>query len=177
MFVQPINFRFDGYTVAATDNVTARITSIEETSSRKLSAEIGLAGPGLKSAIIEPSEEQAVKSSTDITAQYEQLGIDIVPEFLRIIRESGTAGDVIGNTRVSVSLVTDPLTIQRRYPSAQNEPKISIRDDVVLLVTSTHLVEDNGKDLDETKASFTAVPQVRLPHCKLLGRVDGCSQV
>ena len=68
-FVQPINFRFDGYSVAATDNAVTKITSVEATSSRKPSA-IDITVPGLKlpAATIDPGEERAVKSSTDITA-------------------------------------------------------------------------------------------------------------
>jgi hypothetical protein len=169
MFVQPINFRFDGYTVAATDNVVTKITSIEATSTRKSSG-IDLTVPGLKlpAATIDPGEERAVKSSTDITAQYERLGIDILPEFLRIIRESSIGGDVAGNTTVGLSIVTDPLTIQKRFP---NDSKMSVRDDLMLLVTSSHLLEEDGKDLEATKASVTVVPQVQLPHCRLLARV------
>ena len=37
IFVQPINFAFAGYTVAATDNETVKIASLEATSSRKFS--------------------------------------------------------------------------------------------------------------------------------------------
>jgi len=169
MFVQPINFRFDGYTVAATDNVVTKVTSIEATSTRKSSG-IDLTVPGLKlpAATIDPGEERAVKSSTDITAQYERLGIDILPEFLRIVRESSTGGDVAGNTTVGLSIVTDPLTIQKRFP---NDSKMSVRDDLMLVVTASHLLDEDGKDLEAAKASVTVVPQVQLPHCRLLARV------
>lgn len=37
IFIQPINFRFAGYTVAATDNRTVRIATIEDTANAKLS--------------------------------------------------------------------------------------------------------------------------------------------
>jgi hypothetical protein len=42
VFVEPINFTFTGYTVAATDNVTARVSSIEAIKTRKFSADLGL---------------------------------------------------------------------------------------------------------------------------------------
>ena len=94
--------------------------------------------------------------------------LDILPEFLRIIRESSTGGDVAGNTTVALSIVTDPLTIQKRFP---NDTKMSVRDDLVLQVTGIHLLDEEGKDLEETKASVTVVPQIQLPHCRLLARV------
>ena len=85
VFVQPINFRFAGYTVAATENETANIANIESTKSRKLSAQLGLSVPGLRglSASISPSDEHTINTKSEITAQYERLGVDIMPEFLR----------------------------------------------------------------------------------------------
>jgi len=41
VFVEPINFSFAGYTVAATENENINVTSVEATETRKLSAEIG----------------------------------------------------------------------------------------------------------------------------------------
>jgi hypothetical protein len=40
VLIQPINFLFAGYTVAATENQTVRVTSIETTRTKKLSAEL-----------------------------------------------------------------------------------------------------------------------------------------
>jgi hypothetical protein len=48
VFVEPINFSFAGYTVAATENENVNVTSVEATDTRKLSAEIGLAVPALE---------------------------------------------------------------------------------------------------------------------------------
>jgi hypothetical protein len=88
VFVKPINFSFAGYTVAATDNQTVKVTSVEAINSRKFSADIGLTVPGVEGpkASIGPSDEHTVKTTSDISAQYEKLGIDIVPQFLLIIR-------------------------------------------------------------------------------------------
>ena len=166
VFVQPINFKFAGYTVAATENETVKIASIEATSSRKFSAALGLTVPGVKgpTANISPSEEHAVTSTADITAQYERLGVDILPNnFLRIIRESETGGDVVGNTTVSLSIVTDPVLIRYRYPG--DTPKAPIGDDLVLAITAMHL--DDADD----KAMLTVLPQAQIPHCQLLARV------
>jgi hypothetical protein len=166
VFVQPINFKFAGYTVAATENETVKIASIEATSSRKLSASLGLTVPGLKgpAANISPSEEHAVTSTADITAQYERLGVDILPDFLRIIRESETGGDAIGNTTVSLSVVTDPLLIQNRYPGDTHPAQVG--DDLVLAITAMHLY-----DADDNASSLTVLPQAQMPHCQLLARV------
>jgi hypothetical protein len=173
VFVQPINFKFAGYTVAATDNETVKVTSVEATKSRKFSADIGLTIPGLEGpkANVGPSDENTVKTTSDIAAQYEKLGIDIMPQFLRIIRESETGGDVVGNTTVSLSVVTDALTIQKRYPS-DNTHLQPIGNDIVLLVTGTHLDEDviPGQD-DKKELPITVLPQVPVPHCALRARI------
>ena len=179
VFVQPINFSFAGYTVAATDNETVKVTSIEATHSRKFSADIGLTVPGLEGpkASVGPSGERSVKTTSDITAHYEKLGIDIMPNFLRMIRESETGGDVVGNTTVSLSVVTDALTIQKRFPRDEGR-KNPIDDDLVLLVTATHLdgdgADDGGKqpaDNDQKSPPITVLPQVPVPHCALRARV------
>jgi hypothetical protein len=179
VFVQPINFSFAGYTVAATDNETVKVTSIEATHTRKFSADIGLTVPGIEGpkASVGPSGERSVKTTSDITAQYEKLGIDIMPNFLRIIRESETGGDVVGNTTVSLSVVTDALTIQKRFPKDDHH-KSPLDDAVVLLVTATHLdgdgLEDGQKqpaDNDQKSPPITVLPQVPVPHCALQARV------
>jgi hypothetical protein len=108
------------------------------------------------------------KTTSDINAQYEKLGIDIMPTFLRIIRESETGGNAVGNTLVSLSVVTDPITIQRRYPKDKDKPPLG--DDVVLQVTGIHL-EDETHELDGEHASITVLPQAPVPHCALRARI------
>jgi hypothetical protein len=167
VFVQPINFKFAGYTVAATENETVKIASIAATSSRKFSAALGLTVPGVKgpTANISPSEEHAVTSTANITEQYERLGVDILPNnFLRIIRESETGGDVVGNTTVSLSIVTDPVLIRNKYPGDTHPTPIG--DDLVLAITAMHL-----DDADDNASSLTLLPQAQMPHCPLLARV------
>lgn len=172
VFVQPINFSFAGYTVAGTDNEISKVTSIEATNSRKFSADIGLTIPGLEGpkASAGPSSEHSVKTTSDITAQYEKLGIDIMPGFLRIIRESETGGDAVGNTMVSLSVVTDALTIQKRFPKDKS-PRNPMGDDIVLLVTGSHLDGDVAPSNDDKQLPITVLPQVPVPHCSLRARV------
>ena len=85
IFVQPINFAFAGYSVAATDNETVKIASLESTSSRKFSADLSATIPGMEApkASVGAGGEQSVKTTADVNAQYEKLGIDITRGFLR----------------------------------------------------------------------------------------------
>jgi hypothetical protein len=169
VFVQPINFTFAGYTVAATDNVTTKVSSVEATKTRKFSADLGLTLPGVEEgpkASVGPSNERTIKTTSDITAQYEKLGIDIMPTFLRIIRESETGGDVVGNTTLSLSVVTDPLTIHKKYPN-DKITSWTDKDNLVLLVRKTKLAETRN----EEDNSIDVLPQARVPHCALKAKV------
>jgi hypothetical protein len=47
-------------------------------------------------------------TSANILQQYEQLGVDIVPTFLRIYRESERNQDAAGNTIIKLSVLADP---------------------------------------------------------------------
>jgi hypothetical protein len=169
VFVQPINFKFAAYTVAATDNETIKISSVEATNTRKLSADLALTIPGLEGpkASLGPSNEHTVKTTTDISAQYERLGVDIMPEFLRIIRESESGGDVLGNTKVALSVMTDPLMIRKRPPGEKSAPPDDLN--IVLVVTDIHL-DDEPFD-KKSGPSITVLPQVPLPHCALRAKV------
>jgi hypothetical protein len=171
VFVEPINFSFVGYTVASTENEKVKISSVEDSNTQKLSTEIGVAVPAVdgSKASISRSNEHTVKRTSDVDAQFEKLGIDIMPNFLRIIRESEADGDVVGNTLVSLSVVTDPTIIQRRYPREADKPPIG--DDVVLQVTGTHLEDENGDELNKDNASITMMPQAPVPHCALRVRI------
>ncbi len=169
VFVQPINFEFAGYTVAATDNATEKVASVESTRGGKISADLALTVPGLEGpkADLAPSADHTVKTTSDVTTQYERLGVDITPGFLRIIRESEAGGDVLGNSTLSLSIVTDPATIRKNYPDDPSRPAAA---EEVLLVTGTRL-QDDAADLDDDKASITALPNAVLPHCPLKARV------
>jgi hypothetical protein len=177
VFVQPINFSFAGYTVAATENDTLKVTSVEATRTQEFSADLALTIPGVKGpkATVGPSDEKTVKSSSDVTAQYEKLGIDIKSDFLRIIRESEAGGHVLGNTLISLSVVTDPATIRKSFPTDQksfsaDQVNAEITDKVVLQVTATHLQEEEA-GAGEAVDPITYSPQAWPPHCPLLARV------
>ncbi len=170
IFIQPINFRFAGYTVAATDNQTVTVSTVEATSTRKLSADVALTIPGVEGPKLGggPSDEHTVKTTSDLTAQYERLGVDIKPDFLRIIRESGTGGDVVGNTAISLSVVTDPLLIQHR--ALTDQPAKPLGDELVLLVTDVD-ADAAAPTPDGALPGIAVLPQVPVPHCPLLAHV------
>jgi hypothetical protein len=127
IFVQPINFAFAGYSVAATDNETIKIASLEATSSRKFSADLSATIPGMEApkASVGAGGERSVKTTADVNAQYEKLGIDITRSFLRIIRESETGGNVIGNTTVALTAMTDAQSIWKQFPADRCDPKVT----------------------------------------------------
>lgn len=162
-FVQPINFKFAAYTIAATENESVKVASVEATNVRKLSADIGLTMPGTDSSKVglSPSTESTVKTTSDVSTQYERLGVDIMPSFLRIIRESGAGGDVIGNTTVALSMTTDPKLILAGSRSERPPPP-----EINLVVTGLHL-EDDAKN-----PSMEVLPIVPLPHCALRARIS-----
>ncbi len=174
ILVQPINFSFADYTVVATDNQTKRVTSIERMDLRKFSADLSATISGMEGpkASLGPSSERTTKTSSDITAQYEKLEIDILPNFMRIMRESETGGDAVGNTEVALTVVTDPDTIRRHYPG---EPiQRSSDGPIVLLVTGTHSDEEAAGEQSAGKKMkpIDVLPQVPVLHCALRARVS-----
>ena len=176
VFVQPINFEFAGYTVAATDSKSIKIASIESSSNAKLSI-TGAAEAGVAKPDVGQEFERTQKATADINEQYENLGIDIQPRFLRIIRESAPGGDVAGNTAIQLSMVTDPSRIwcdevgencppkpSKRPPQKTKDEK-EVDDRLVLLVSSAHLSDG------ETNPRISVLPQAALPHCPLKAKV------
>ena len=118
IFIKPINFKFAGYSVVASDNRTIKIATVENTTENKLSIKatppsVGGASSGVPETSSETDKSQ--KTTVDVNESYENLGVDIQPGFMRIIRESAKDGDVVGNTTVQLSMVTDPTQIWCRH--------------------------------------------------------------
>jgi hypothetical protein len=179
VFVEPINFEFAGYTIADTDNKSIKLTSIENSINTKLSIKDGAAAevPVLGKPEFGQELEKTQKATAEVNEQYENLGIDIQPDYLRIIRESATGGDVAGNTRIRLTILTDPSIIwcrsaeenkQKRCkptaPAAANQGT-DPDDKLVLVVSNVHLA-DGEKD-----PRIDALPQSVLPHCPLKANV------
>jgi hypothetical protein len=164
VFVQPINFEFAGYTVAQTDNRTVKVQGVESTQSTRSGVDASL--PGLAKANASSSVEQTRKTTAEVNEQYENLGIDIRPDFLRIIRESTAGGDVVGNAKVELSILTDPLTIWKGAPEGADIPLPK----EVLFVANAHLM-DGVRYVAPADAKMTVLPQSALPHCPLKAKV------
>jgi hypothetical protein len=177
VFIEPINFEFAGYTIAATDNQSIKIASVETSTDTRLSIKAtpntGIRAIGTPE--VSQDSEKSQKATADVKEQYENLGIDIQPDFLRIIRESAPGGDVVGNTSVQLSMVTDPARIwcekspcegTGRMPFSPGDQTRRLADDqLVLLVSSAHLADD------ETNPRISVLPQFPLPHCPLRAKV------
>jgi hypothetical protein len=180
VLIAPINFKFAGYTVAATENKLIKLASIENSTSTKLSIKNGTETlvPVLGKPEVGQEIEKTQKASSDVNEQYENLGVDIKPNFLRIIRESAPGGDVAGNTTIQLSILTDPSIIrcesgnQRKCPpnpAAKALPTANDETDpdgnLELVVDSTSL--ENG----EQDPRIDVLPQSALPHCPLKAQV------
>jgi hypothetical protein len=155
IFIQPINFAFAGYSVAATDNETVKIASLESTSSRKFSADLSATIPGMEApkASAGAGTDQSVKTTTDINAQYEKLGIDITRGFLRIIHESETGGDAIGNTTVALTAVTDAQSIWKQFPADRCDPEAIVTPRLSIMDKCHHgpLAQTEDQDVFDSK--------------------------
>lgn len=180
IFIEPINFKFAGYTVAATENKSIKLTSIENSTSAKLSIGGGADAdvPGLGKPEVGQEVENTQKARADVKEQVENLGVDIQPNFLRIIRESAPGGDVAGNTIIQLSMLTDPSSIwcedvgqekcppkpaAKALPAANDETDLD--ENLELVVSSASL--ENG----EQNPRIDLLPQNVLPHCSLKAKV------
>jgi hypothetical protein len=134
VFVQPINFVFSPYAVVG-DNRSAKLLSLEDSSSRKISGGLELAIPGLagSKASFNPSDESNVRASSDVSREYQRLGVEIHPSSLQVLRESETGGDAVGDATLPLTFTTDSQTIWKRFPADKCDPRsitprLSIKD-------------------------------------------------
>jgi hypothetical protein len=176
--VKPVNFQFAGYTVATTKNSSIKIADVEQNLSHKFSGklEATMPVPGSPKLDVTTGNEGAEKVTANLTTQFEDVGIDITPDFLRIYRESGRGSDVSGNTQIELSMITDPISIHHGEKDKDNNfckkemgNDLGL-DNLVLVVSSTHLT-DGQNILPSAEASLAVRPQRILPHCPLLARV------
>lgn len=113
VLVKPINFVFTGYTVVATNNQTLNIENVQNQTTAQVQGQLSANVPG--SATLNPSVSGSLSNqyttSATINQQYEQLGVDILPTFLRVYQESERNQDVAGNTIIKVSALADPTLL------------------------------------------------------------------
>lgn len=168
VLVRPNNFEFTGYTVVATDNKVLNIehvqtqttTSVQGQVSATLPvpANVGLSGTG--------SLSNQYTTSADINQQYENLGVDIRPNFLSILRESERNLDVAGNTLIILSAIINP----QMWAAASNSGRTVPRMNPVLLVSSIELSKGN-KLVPPSKANLNVASVEIPPYCPLTAQV------
>ncbi|MFW2851476.1 hypothetical protein ACM61V_06065 [Sphingomonas sp. TX0543] len=131
VYVKPLNFAFEGYTIVATDNQVLNIENVTNATTASLTGQLGRTTSGTTgstttappvvstlsnvlggSAGVSGSVGNTYTTTAAINQQYVKLGADIVPGELRIYRESERNLDVAGNTLIALSLRMDPNNYQ-----------------------------------------------------------------
>lgn len=127
IYMEPINFVFDGYTVVATDTQVLNIEQVTNATTASLSAQLGRTNSDTTgstttgsptsntlsrvlggSAGLNGSLTNTYTTTATINQQYVKLGADIMPDGLRIYRESERNLDVAGNTIIALTVRVDP---------------------------------------------------------------------
>ncbi|TDW68999.1 hypothetical protein EDF57_101893 [Novosphingobium sp. PhB55] len=144
-------FEFAGYSVVATDTKVQSIAKLETTTDTKLSASLapGIGGFGDNSVAGELAHSRT--TSADITQQYENLGIDILPNRMIITRESERGLDVVGNTLIALTLAA-PIDSERAHSA---------------YLAGTNKLWDKGSMLSEGAASMEVQPLTYFARCDL----------
>ncbi len=172
--VQPVNFVFDGYTVVATDNQLLNIEQITNATAASLNASLGKSGS--ETSVTNTSGSPVSKVLTDVAGstagvggtlsntytttaqinqQYVKLGADILPEELRIYRESERNLDVAGNTLIALTLKLDPTKWS------------GVGMDTTLRVAKQDLAKPDGSLSDPADVTFEVVQNKAPPRCAL----------
>ena len=106
VLVRPLDrvFRFADYKIAATDTKVQNIAHIDDKLESSAAAELKPGAGSLRGGDVSGKVTRTAEAAADITQQYENLGVDITPDLLRVTRESERGLDVVGNTIVAVTL-------------------------------------------------------------------------
>jgi hypothetical protein len=176
--IRPKNFTFTGYTVIATDNETLNIEQIQHqtnasltgsasqtagggtTTSQTLNGTTAGTSASLASALgLTGTLSSQDQTSAAVNQQYMKLGADIVPNELRIYRESERNLDAAGNTLISLSVQVDPTTWHdgARPADVQRVSKLAMTD--------------KGSLLGPKKITLETVVEKAPPHCALIADV------
>jgi hypothetical protein len=163
ILIKPVNFEFTGYTVVATDNQSLNVEHIQHQTTTQVQGQVSatVPGPAKVSPSLTGSVTNEYTTSADIAQEYEKLGVDILPRFLRIYRESERNLDVAGNTLISMSILADPSFVV----NSKVNPTTRI-------IRATNLkVTKDGTALPPKDASFD-VEIIKSPlHCPLRAQV------
>lgn len=175
--IRPVNFVFDGYTVLATDNQVLNIEQITSATTVGANATLGrtgsetstanTAGTPLSSVLqtvagssngLTGSLNQTNTTTAAINQQYVKLGADILPDELRIYRESERNQDVSGNTLIALTMRVDP----DEWVDAGREP--------MQRVTALALSKD-GEMRPASEVEISVVRHLAPPRCPLVADV------
>jgi hypothetical protein len=163
ILIRPVNFEFTGYTVVATDNQSLNVEHIQHQTTTQVQGQVSgtIPGPGTVSPSLSGGVTNQYTTSADIAQQYEKLGVDILPRFLRIYRESERNLDVAGNTLISISALSDPSFVVN--------PKIS---PTTRIIRATNLKVTKGGTALSPKDASLDVELLKSPlHCPLRAQV------
>jgi hypothetical protein len=155
IFIKPLNFSFMNYAIDPSEIETEKVASLEDAVTGKISGTLRRPETAGVTANVAPELEHSRKTNVDLDQQYQKVGIDIQPKFLRIYRESERGKDVIGNTLINLSLIADSTMATQ---------------DIVLIGLNPHLY-DGIVPLEETTAALDVHPQQLILHCPLIARV------
>ena len=176
--VQPLNFLFDGYTVAATDRQLLAVGQIGHSTAIGVGGSLGqtstdtgtttTAAPPVTSVLaralgatagLTGSFNNTTTSSASINQQYTPLGVDILPTELRIYRESERNLDAAGNSLIALTMRVDDT----RWTELSHE--------ITQRVTSLDLARPDGSFQAPADVTFEVTRNRAPPHCPLLADV------
>ena len=160
--IKPLNFKFTGYTVIATDHEVLNIEHVQNqtTATGQLQASLAPPAPSKPTIGLTGSLSNVYTTSADINEQFVGLGADIMPDLLRINRESERNQDVAGNTLISLSVQTDP--------DAWHQPAMQDNSHRVTKIK----LDDAGKLLAPSAVTFETTMDKASPHCALVAEVS-----
>lgn len=171
--VQPLNFTFDGYTIVATDNQLLNIEQITNATAASVNAALGKTGSD--TSVTNTAGSPITKVLTDVAGstagvggtlsntytttasinqQYVKLGADIVPDELRIFRESERNLDVAGNTLIALTMKLDPS----RWTTGGVD---------ALRVAKQDMAKPDGSLNDPSEVTFDVMQNKAPPRCAL----------
>lgn len=148
-------FEFTDYSVVATDNRVLSIAHLEDENAKSLDVALEPTIAHFGDIKVDGKVSRDQKASADISQQYENLDVEILPGELTITRESERGLDVVGNTLVALTLSLPPDALP---PSPYT-------------VASAQTLFANEKALPAAKAKMTLAPLRFLPQCDLVADV------
>jgi hypothetical protein len=176
--IRPDNFVFDGYSILATDNQLLNIEQVTNATTAGITGNLGRTGSQTEttntagspisrvlsnvtgsSAGVSGSVSNTYTTTAGINQQYVKLGADIVPEELRIYRESERNLDVAGNTLIALTMRLDPTGWRGVRPERTNR------------VTKLRLLGADGSFANPADLPIEVTQNEAPPHCALTARV------